>query len=77
MDASNNNVLILMNQTTLTREECEKQLKDNNNNVFDCLMEYYKVNKQSKHIKHKHIHNNIHLSLLFRLYSLLFRLFQL
>ena len=48
MDASNNNVLILMNQTTLTREECEKQLKDNNNNVFDCLMEYYKLEKRGQ-----------------------------
>ena len=48
MDASNNNVVILMNQTTLTREECEKQLKDNNNNVFDCLMKYYKLEKREQ-----------------------------
>ena len=48
MDISNNNIVILMKQTLLTREECEKKLKDNDNNVFDCLMEYYKVNKQSQ-----------------------------
>lgn len=48
MDSSNNDIVILMNQTLLTREECEKKLKDSNNNVFDCLMEYYKIKKRTQ-----------------------------
>ena len=40
MNLSQEEIDILMKQTTYTREECIEKLKNHNNNILKCLKEY-------------------------------------